>query len=85
LDLPWVKAGEITFDYWAASQALAWVYSSWKGGMITNLTNQRSNYETLRKVTLDNSVSPALVLILYPWALSLIWIKKTLIGDCQIR
>lgn len=35
--------------------------TSEKDSMINNLKNQLSNYETLRKVELDNSVSPSLV------------------------
>lgn len=57
------KAGEITPEtIQAASELFGLSFSpAEKDSMISNLTNQRSNYETLRKITLDNSISPALV------------------------
>lgn len=57
------KSGEITpAAIEAASELFGLSFSpAEKDSMISNLTNQRSNYETLRTLTLDNSIAPALV------------------------
>ncbi|MEN2280645.1 amidase [Algoriphagus sp. SE2] len=57
------RAGEITpTTIEAASNLIGLSFNiSEKDSMIGNLENQLSNYETLRKVELDNSVAPALV------------------------
>ncbi|SIO06673.1 amidase [Algoriphagus halophilus] len=57
------RAGEITpASIEEASNLIGLSFNvSEKDSMISNLKNQLSNYESLRKVDLDNSVAPALV------------------------
>jgi len=57
------KSGEITpATVEAASELLGISFTaSEEDSMISNLKNQRSNYERLRQVSIDNSVSPSLI------------------------
>lgn len=57
------KAGEITpASVEAASELLGISFTpSEEDSMISNLKNQRTNYERLRAVSIDNSVSPSMI------------------------